>query len=230
MDESGALDLKTMRHPLLVGSGTTVVASDLRLGAGRGLVISGPNAGGKTVALKCLGLAVWMARAGIPIPADAASRVGWFANVLTDIGDEQSLARSLSTFSAHSARLGSYLEKADDQTLVLLDEVAAGTDPDEGAALATAVLESFVTRGAAIAVTTHYERLKQLAPRDARFENASVGFDFHTMSPTFRVTLGVPGRVERARRRRALRHSTRRRRARRGADPPGTPSARRASR
>src|SRR5262249_51199366 len=149
---------------------TAVVAIDLRLSGGRGLVISGPNAGGKTVALKCIGLAVWMARAGIPIPADPKSRVGWFEPVLTDIGDEQSLARSLSTFSAHAPRLSSYLAEAAPGTLVLLDEVAAGTDPDEGAALAAAVLERLVSAGAAIAVTTHYERLKQLAPSDPRFE------------------------------------------------------------
>lgn len=193
VDDAEVLDLRAMRHPLLVGGDVAVVASDLRLAAGHGLVISGPNAGGKTVALKCLGLAALMVRCGIPVPADGESRVGWFAPVLTDIGDEQSLARSLSTFSAHAARLGSYLETAAPGTLVLLDEVAAGTDPDEGAALATAVLERLVMAGAAVAVTTHYERLKQLAVRDARFANASVGFDFETMSPTFRVTLGVPG-------------------------------------
>jgi DNA mismatch repair protein MutS2 len=193
VDDSSSIDLLAARHPLLVGGPIAVVASDLRLAAGRGLVISGPNAGGKTVALKCLGLAVWMARAGIPIPTDPRSRLGWFDPVLTDIGDEQSLARSLSTFSAHAARLGSYLAGAHPGTLVLLDEVAAGTDPNEGEALAVAVLERLVTKGAAVAVTTHYERLKLLATRDARFENASVGFDFETMSPTFRVTLGVPG-------------------------------------
>src|SRR6185295_5159896 len=131
--------------------------------------------------------------AGIPIPAAPGSRVGFFDPVLTDVGDEQSLARSLSTFSAHAARLAAYLTHAGAGALVLLDEIAAGTDPDEGAALATAVLERLVGAGAAIAVTTHYERLKQLAAHDERFENASVGFDFTTMSPTFRVTLGVPG-------------------------------------
>lgn len=182
-----------MRHPLLIGGGTEVVAIDLRLSGGNGLVISGPNAGGKTVALKCIGLAVWMARAGIPIPAAPSSKVGWFDPVLTDIGDEQSLARSLSTFSAHAARLSSYIAEAAPGALVLLDEVAAGTDPDEGAALAAAVLERLVSAGAAVAITTHYERLKQLAVNDPRFENASVGFDFTTMRPTFRLTLGVPG-------------------------------------
>ncbi len=202
VDDGSDIRLDGMRHPLLIGAGTQVVPIDLRLSRGQGLVISGPNAGGKTVALKCLGLAIWMARAGVPIPADPTSRVGWFEPVLTDIGDEQSLARSLSTFSAHAARLSSYIARADaalhaappgGTTLVLLDEIAAGTDPDEGAALAAAVLERLVTAGAAIAITTHYERLKQLAASDPRFENASVGFDFATMSPTYRVTLGVPG-------------------------------------
>jgi DNA mismatch repair protein MutS2 len=193
IDDERALDLRTMRHPLLLGGQTPVVPSDIRLAEGRGLVISGPNAGGKTVALKCLGLAVWMVRAGIPVPADAESRVGFFDPVFTDIGDEQSLAQSLSTFSAHAARLASYVASAGPGTLVLVDEVAAGTDPDEGAALAAAVLEALVTAGAAVATTTHYERLKQLAVRDRRFENASVGFDFETMSPTFRLTLGIPG-------------------------------------
>jgi DNA mismatch repair protein MutS2 len=201
VDDGGAIHLVAMRHPLLIGAGTEVVPVELYLEGGHGLVISGPNAGGKTVALKCLGLAIWMARAGVPIPADPASRVAWFEPVLTDIGDEQSLARSLSTFSAHAARLSSYLAAVDDAAvadpprtaIVLLDEIAAGTDPDEGAALAAAVLERFVSAGAAVAITTHYERLKQLAVQDRRFENASVGFDFATMSPTFKVTLGVPG-------------------------------------
>jgi DNA mismatch repair protein MutS2 len=191
--ETAELRIDAMRHPLLIGGEIDVVAIDLRLSGGHGLVISGPNAGGKTVALKCIGLAIWMARAGIPIPADPGSKVGWFEPVLTDIGDEQSLARSLSTFSAHAARLSTYIEKAAPGAIVLLDEIAAGTDPDEGAALARAVLERLVWADAAVAVTTHYEKLKQLAPSDPRFENASVGFDFATMRPTFRLTLGVPG-------------------------------------
>jgi len=185
--------LRSFRHPLLLDGQGSVVENDLELRAGRGLVISGPNAGGKTVALKCLGLAAWMARAGIPIPAAAETRIGWFDAVLTDIGDEQSLARSLSTFSAHAARLGTYVREARRGALFLLDEIAAGTDPDEGAALATAVLERLVSASACVAVTTHYERLKELAVGDERFTNASVGFDFETMSPTFRVTMGIPG-------------------------------------
>lgn len=191
--DGDAIDLREARHPLLVASGIHVVANDVRVRGGRALVISGPNAGGKTVALKCLGLAAWMARSGIPIPCDASSRIGWFTQVLADVGDEQSLERSLSTFSAHVTRLAAIVKSAGPETLVLLDEVASGTDPEEGAALAAAVLEAITTQGAAAAVTTHYERLKELAATPGPLENASVGFDFDHMEPTFRLTLGVPG-------------------------------------
>jgi DNA mismatch repair protein MutS2 len=191
--DGDAIELRAFSHPLLIGRTTPVVANDVSVAMGRGLVISGPNAGGKTVALKCLGLAVWMARTGIPITAAVESRIGWFDAVLTDIGDEQSLERSLSTFSAHAARLGAYVNAARRGALFLLDEIAAGTDPDEGSALATAVLERLVASSACVAVTTHYERLKELAVRDDRFTNASVGFDFDSMSPTFRLTMGIPG-------------------------------------
>ncbi len=187
------IELHAVRHPLLVASGLTVVPNDVRVEGGRALVVSGPNAGGKTVALKCLGLAAWMARAGIPIPAADTSRIGWFSQVLADVGDEQSLERSLSTFSAHITRLAEIVRLAAPGTLVLLDEVASGTDPEEGAALAAAVLEALTARGAAAAVTTHYERLKELAAGPGALENASVSFDFERMEPTFRLTLGVPG-------------------------------------
>jgi DNA mismatch repair protein MutS2 len=192
-DAGDAIDLQEVRHPLLVSTGIAVVPNDVRVGGGRALVISGPNAGGKTVALKCLGLAVWMARSGIPIPCATGSRVGWFSEVLADVGDEQSLERSLSTFSAHVTRLAEIVRRSAPGTLVLLDEVASGTDPEEGAALAAAVLEAITARGAAAAVTTHYERLKELAALPGPLENASVAFDFERMEPTFRLTLGVPG-------------------------------------
>ncbi len=192
--QSKKLVLRQMRHPLLIGDEQTVVANDLALDAGRGLVVSGPNAGGKTVALKCLGLAVWMARSGLPVPFGEQSEVGWFDQVFTDIGDEQSISRSLSTFSAHITRLADYIEHSGDGTLVLLDEICGGTDPEEGSALAAAVLQGFVERNAAVAATTHYERLKQLAVgQPDAFENASVGFNLATMQPTFELTLGVPG-------------------------------------
>ncbi len=192
-DPDSGIELRAMRHPLLLGGECNVVPNDIVLEAGSGLVISGPNAGGKTVALKCLGLAAWMARAGLPLPATPGSRIGWFDKVLTDVGDDQSLARSLSTFSAHIEKLALFVEQADSRALVLLDEVAAGTDPEEGSALAVAVLEELVSRGASVAATTHYERLKELPAQHERFSNASVGFDFAAMAPTFKLELGVPG-------------------------------------
>jgi DNA mismatch repair protein MutS2 len=170
-----------------------VVANDIAIEAQRALVISGPNAGGKTVALKTLGLVAWMARAGIPLPLAEESTVGWFTTVLADIGDEQSIARSLSTFSAHVQRLCQLLAQSSPESLILLDELASGTDPEEGAALAAAMLEAFTTRGAAVAVTTHYEKLKEFAAHAEHLLNASVSYDFERMAPTFRLTMGVPG-------------------------------------
>lgn len=186
-------NLVGMRHPLLALQGIEVVENDIQLERGQALVLSGPNAGGKTVALKCLGLAAWMVRSGIPLPADPRSEMGFFDPVLTDVGDEQSILYSLSTFSAHVKNLASILERAGNSALVLLDEVAAGTDPEEGSALASAVLEALVERGAAVAVTTHYERLKELGAKGGAYQNGSVGFDLERMAPTFRLTLGVPG-------------------------------------
>jgi DNA mismatch repair protein MutS2 len=187
------LELRAARHPLIALASAGVVANDLAVRAGRVLVVSGPNAGGKTVALKTLGLAALMARAGLALPVAEGSRVGWFDPVACDVGDDQSIARNLSTFSAHVTYLGAVLAAARPGALVLLDELASGTDPEEGSALAAAVLESLAAQGAAVAVTTHYELLKTLAVRDERFENASVGFDLATMAPTFTVTLGIPG-------------------------------------
>lgn len=187
------LELRAMRHPLLLHEGGSVVANDLSLSAGHGLILSGPNAGGKTVALKCLGIAAWMVRAGIPIPAAEGSFVGWFDAVLTDVGDNQSLMHSLSTFSAHIEHVRACLERASSDTLVLVDELSGGTDPDEGAALACAVVLALLERGAAVCVTTHYERLKSLGASDARLTNAAVGFDRARLLPTFRIEYGAPG-------------------------------------
>ena len=187
------LELDAARHPLLVLAGTDVIPSDLRVSAGHAVVVSGPNAGGKTVALKTLGLVALMVRAGLPVPADESSRIGLFEDVLTDVGDEQSLQKNLSTFSAHVQNLAHVLGQAGQGSLVLLDEVATGTDPREGEALAAAVLDSLCRAGAAVVATTHYEGLKTLALGDERFENASVGFDVATMSPTFRLAFGLPG-------------------------------------
>jgi DNA mismatch repair protein MutS2 len=193
LQPEAVLELRTARHPLLALASKDVVANDIAIEAARALVISGPNAGGKTVALKTLGLVAWMARAGIPLPLAPESKVGWFDEVLADIGDEQSLARSLSTFSAHVERLCRLLERAARGSLILLDELASGTDPEEGAALAASMLEALTARGAAIAVTTHYEKLKEFAAHAEHLQNASVSYDFERMAPTFRLTMGVPG-------------------------------------
>jgi DNA mismatch repair protein MutS2 len=187
------LDLRRARHLLLALDLPHVVPSDLSLEAGRAIVVSGPNAGGKTVALKAMGLASLMARAGIPVPCAEGSTVGLFDVVLTDVGDDQSLQKNLSTFSAHVSNLAAILQETTRGALVLLDELAGGTDPREGEALAAGVLDSLCARGGAVAATTHYEGLKALALADARFVNASVGFDLTTMTPTFQLAMGVPG-------------------------------------
>jgi len=187
------LDLKRARHLLLALDLPRVVPSDLTLEAGRAIVVSGPNAGGKTVALKAMGLAALMVRAGLPLPCAEGSIVGLFDVVLTDVGDDQSLQKNLSTFSAHVSNLAAVLAETTRGALVLLDELAGGTDPREGEALAAGVLDSLCARGGAVAATTHYEGLKALALADDRFVNASVGFDLETMTPTFQLVMGVPG-------------------------------------
>ncbi|WP_053235178.1 endonuclease MutS2 [Sandaracinus amylolyticus] len=187
------IDVKDARHPLLILEGIDVVPNDLALAAGNALVLSGPNAGGKTVALKLMGVFALMVRAGLPVPAQEGAVVGFFDPVLSDVGDEQSIEKNLSTFSAHVRRLATILDEAGPHALVLLDEVATGTDPGEGAALACAVVDSLCRRGAALAVTTHYEPLKAMALSDARLRNASVGFDVARMAPTFHVRMDVPG-------------------------------------
>ncbi|WP_437632138.1 endonuclease MutS2 [Sorangium sp. So ce854] len=188
-----SIELIAGRHPLLALDGVKVVPSDLAMSAGRAMIVSGPNAGGKTVALKTLGLAALMVRAGLPVAAREGSRVALFDVVLTDVGDEQNLHKNLSTFSAHVQNLGQILAETRPGALVLLDELAGGTDPREGEALAAAVLDSLCARGGTVVCTTHYEGLKALALGDPRFENASVGFDLATMAPTFRLVIGVPG-------------------------------------
>lgn len=188
------LELRQARHVLLALDLPEVVPSDLSLGAGRAMVVSGPNAGGKTVALKAMGLAALMVRAGMPAACGDGSTLGLFDVVLTDVGDDQSLQKNLSTFSAHVENLVAVLEETGKGALVLLDELAGGTDPREGEALAAGVLDSLCARGGAVAATTHYEGLKALALGDDRFVNASVGLDLGTMTPTFRLTVGVPGR------------------------------------
>lgn len=187
------VDVRDARHPLLILEGVDVVPNDLAIASGHALVLSGPNAGGKTVALKLLGTFALMARAGLPVPAQEGAIVGFFDPVLSDVGDEQSIEKNLSTFSAHVSNLATILDAAGPSALVLLDEVATGTDPGEGAALACAVVDSLCRRGAAVAVTTHYEPLKAMALSDPRLRNASVGFDVERMAPTFHVRMDVPG-------------------------------------
>ena len=187
------LELLRARHVLLAIDLPAVVPSDLWLEAGRAMVVSGPNAGGKTVALKAMGLTALMVRAGMPVACDGGSVVGLFDVVLSDVGDDQSLQKNLSTFSAHISNIVEILEETSRGALVLLDELAGGTDPREGEALAAGVLDSLCARGGAVAATTHYEGLKALALGDDRFVNASVGFDLSTMTPTFRLSLGAPG-------------------------------------
>ncbi|HEU4829595.1 MAG TPA: Smr/MutS family protein [Gemmatimonadales bacterium] len=183
------------RHPLLLGAGAEVVPFDLVLdGAERTLLVSGPNTGGKTVLLKAVALFAAMAQSGVVPPVGPGTRLPVFTRFAADIGDRQSIAASLSTFSAHVRTLGAILCEADDATLVLLDEVGSGTDPAEGAALAAATLVSLTRRGAVTLATTHLGSLKTLAAREPGVVNASLQFDAATLTPTYRFEKGVPGR------------------------------------
>jgi DNA mismatch repair protein MutS2 len=185
--------LKAARHPGLALESPNVVANDMAIDAGRCVVISGPNAGGKTVVLKTLGLCALMVRAGLPLPVAEGSSIGFFSSILTEMGDEQSTATNLSTFSAHVSHVADMLARSDPRSLVLLDELATGTDPGEGAALACALVDAFCQRGAALVVTTHYEALKAYAEHDPRLRSASVGLDAESLEPTFELLLDVPG-------------------------------------
>lgn len=181
------------RHPLL--DPKTVVALDIELfPENYCLVITGPNTGGKTVTLKTVGLMAAMAQSGLHIPAEAGSQISYFENIYADIGDEQSIEQSLSTFSGHITNIVRILKNADPRSLVILDELGAGTDPQEGAALARALLDHLVQRGITTLVATHYPELKTYAHATKGVVNASVEFDLRTLAPTFHLVVGLPGR------------------------------------
>lgn len=198
--ENEAINLRQLRHPLLVWQqqneeGLEVVPVDVLISPQISVVvITGPNTGGKTATLKTFGLVALMAKTGMYIPAREPVELPWFDLVLADIGDEQSLQQNLSTFSGHIRRIGRILEAISPQSLVLLDEVGAGTDPSEGSAIATALLEHLGDRTSLTIATTHFGELKALKYQNPKFENASVEFDDASLAPTYRLLWGIPGR------------------------------------
>lgn len=193
LNDDGIIDLKNARHPLL--NPKTVVPTNISLGIDFDtLVITGPNTGGKTVSIKTIGLLSLMAQCGLLLPVSDRSRVSVFNNILVDIGDEQSIQQNLSTFSSHMVNIIDIMKKADEKSLVLIDELGAGTDPVEGAALAVSIIEKLREKGAKIAATTHYAELKAYALETKGVSNGCCEFDVETLRPTYRLLIGVPGR------------------------------------